>query len=173
MSLDPIFASPRVICARRCTYIAGYGSEPTRQVMVAFRDGLPNLLDLGSWDVFPVRRYTPKSPRCFMCQTSGYVQKHYRARELCAICSGRHPISECVDHAVRGGERRTSRCTSCGKGHHTWSKLCSQRLWRLPPSSKDKKADRNENMDTRSLPAAHHEGSHEVSQRSSALVSRA
>ena len=104
-SLDPILADPRVTFARRCTYSAGHGRrEPTRQVMVTFVDGLPNSLDLGSWGVYSVRRFTPEPLRCFKCQAFGHVQKHCGARELCAVCSSRHPTSECIS-TLRGGER--------------------------------------------------------------------
>ena len=100
-SPDPILADLRVTFARRCTYSAGHGRrEPTRQVMVSFAGPLPNALDLGSWGVYSVRRFTPESLRCFKCQAFGHVQKHCGARELCAVCSGRHPTSECISALI-------------------------------------------------------------------------
>lgn len=172
-SLDPLLADPRVAFARRCTYSVGHGRrEPTRQVLVTFRDALPNSLDLGSWGVYSVRRYIPEPLRCFKCQAFGHVQKHCGARELCAVCSGRHPTSECIS-ALQCGERRAARCPNCGKGHHAWSRLCPERLRRLPPSSKDGRPGHKENSDARPLSAAPREGSHEVCQRSKALASPA
>ena len=161
-SLEPLEADPRVTFVRRCTYSAGHGRrEPTRQVLVTFRGPLPDSLDLGSWGVYSVRRYTPEPLRCFKCQAFGHVQRHCRTRELCGVCSGRHPTSECIS-ALRGGERRPARCPNCRQGHHAWSKLCPERLRRLPPSGAEGRADPQENIDQRPLPAAPRDVNHEV-----------
>ena len=82
--------------------------------------------------------------------------------EPCGVCSGRHPTSECIS-ALKRGERPVARCPNCGKGHHVWSKLCPERLRRLPPSRDDGRADpRKENRRSKPLPAAPLDSSHEV-----------
>jgi len=131
--LDPILDDPRVTFARRCTYSVDHGRrEPTRQVEVTFRGCLPDVLDLGSWGVYSVRRFTRAPLQCFNCQAYGHVQKHCRLRELCGVCSGRHPTSECFS-ALRAGECRAARCSDCGKEHHVWCKQCPERMRNLPP----------------------------------------
>ena len=116
-----------------------------------------------------MRRFTPEPLRCFKCQAFGHVQKHCRAVELCAVCSGRHPTSECIS-ALRSGERPAARCPNCGMGHHAWSKLCPERLRRLPPSSKDGRAGQRENVDARPIPAAPRVGRHEACQSQQTLA---
>ncbi|KAG0716606.1 Synaptotagmin 1 [Chionoecetes opilio] len=50
------------------------------------------------------KRFNPEPLRCFKGQAYGHVQKHCRHRELCGVCSDRHP-TECVS-ALKAGEKR-------------------------------------------------------------------
>lgn len=60
------------------------------------------------------------------------LQKYCRTGDLCGVCSGKHPFSQCIE-TLRTGNNWAARCPSCGGSHHAWFKGCPKRLWRLPP----------------------------------------
>ena len=131
--LTPILEHPSVTFAKRCTKRLGHGrTEPTLQVEATLRGPFSEVLDLGLWGKFSMRRFVPEPLRCFKCHAFGHVQKHCLRQDLCGVCSRRHPTSECIS-ALKEGERRQARCPNCKQGHHAWARSCPERLRRLPP----------------------------------------
>ena len=131
--LTPILEHPSVTFAKRCTKRLGHGrTEPTLQVEATLRGPFSEILDLGLWGRFSMRRFVPEPLRCFKCHAFGHVQKHCMRQDLCGVCSRRHPTSECIS-ALKEGERRQAKCPNCNQGHHAWARNCPERLRRLPP----------------------------------------
>ncbi|MPC49397.1 hypothetical protein E2C01_043196 [Portunus trituberculatus] len=113
-------------------YLAGHGHrEPTRQVEVTFTGQLPpDSHDLGWWSMYSVRRFSPKLPRCFICQGFGDIQRHCGSQLLYGVCSGRHPTRV---HQFSEGCGHNPACLMSELRQGSPSKLCSGR-WRLPLS---------------------------------------
>lgn len=137
-SLDPILHDSCVTFTRKCTYSGGHSHrEPTHQVLVTFTGGHPN----------SIRRYTPERLRCFKCQAFRHIQSTVVPEKFVPCAAAGTLPQECIS-TLWGGERCAAHYQNCGMGHHTWSKLCPERLRRLLPSSKDGQPGHKENSDT-------------------------
>lgn len=75
--LDPMLQHPDVATPAAAPSRLNHGvRESTRQVEITFLGDLPGVLDLGVWETFSVRSYTPEPLLCFKCQGFEHVQRH-------------------------------------------------------------------------------------------------
>ena len=149
--LEPVTAHPDVLSAERCVVKVGHGRmEPTRQVELRFRGPLLPSLDLGAWGAYTVRPYNREPLRCYRCHAFGHHQRHCTfVKDLCGVCSGGHPTTQCLTVLKEGGPRPVARCPNCSKGHHAWNRRCPERLRRMqstpqptPPAERRRKRRR-------------------------------
>ena len=119
---------PQVEEAMRC--ITPRLKEETRQVIVTVRGTLSPNLDMGNWEVFYLRPYTPEPLRCFRCQQFGHHQNNCSCTPACGICSRKHVIQQCLDE-YKTKHEVTHKCPNGWEGHHAWNHSCPARLQRV------------------------------------------
>ena len=86
--------------------------------------------------------YHPEPLRCFNCQKFWHHKSACRSIAKCAVYSGRHETSRCIEKH-RAGEQTHLRCPNCRQNHPAWSRRCPERLDRikasLPPEPERKR----------------------------------
>ena len=65
--------------------------------------------------------------RCFKCQRFSHHKATCHNPVCCAICSGRHETSVCINKH-KEGQATTARCINCEGNHHAWNPKCPERL---------------------------------------------
>ena len=124
MSLCHIQAVDGVQKATRCTTKDG---SPTRQVEVHLTGAKREHLDLGLWGRFKLCLFIEEPMRCFKCQRFSHHKATCYNPVCCAICSGRHETSFCINKH-KEGQATTARCVNCKGNHHAWNPKCPERL---------------------------------------------
>ena len=109
-----------------------YGQE-TKTMLCLFIGERPDRINLGIWGAYPVRTYYPEPLRCFHCQKFGRHKSACQSSAKCAVCSGRHETSTCINKH-KGGEQTHPRCPNCKSNHPAWSRRCPERLNRIKAS---------------------------------------
>ena len=101
--------------------------QETKAMLCSFIGERPDRIDLGVWGTFPVRTYYPEPLRCYNCQRFEHHKSTCFSNTRCAVCSGRHKTSVCINKHKRG-EQTNSRCPNCKANHPAWSRRCPERL---------------------------------------------
>ena len=99
-------------------------------MLCSFIGERPNQIDLGVWGTFPVRTYYPEPLRCYNCQRFEHHKSTCFSETRCAVCSGRHETSVCINKHKKG-EQTNPRCPNCKSNHPAWSRRCPERLNRI------------------------------------------
>ena len=124
ISLCHIQAVDGVEKATRCTTKDG---SPTRQVEVHLTGAKREHFDLGLWGRFQLRLFIEEPMRCFKCQRFSHHKATCHNPMCCAICSGRHETSVCINKH-KEGQATTARCVNCKGNHHAWNPKCPECL---------------------------------------------
>ena len=107
--------------------------QETKAMLCSFIGDRPETINLGIWGTFKVRVYHPEPLRCFNCQKFWHHKSECRFNAKCAVCSGRHETSRCIEkHKV--GEQTHLRSPNCKQNHPAWSRRCPERLDRIKAS---------------------------------------
>ena len=96
-------------------------------MLCSFIGERPDRIDLGVWGTFPVRTYYPEPLRCYNCQRFVHHKSTCFSNTRCAVCSGRHETSACINKHKKG-EQTNPRCPNCKSNHPAWSRRCPERL---------------------------------------------
>ena len=116
--------------------------QETKAMLCSFIGDRPDTINLGIWGTFKVRVYHPEPLRCFNCQKFWHHKSECRSNAKCAVCSGRHETSRCIEKH-KAGEQTHLRCPNCKQNHPAWSRRCPERLDRikasLPPEPERKR----------------------------------
>ena len=131
MNLSPLTNLPNIQEAVRQTSKAG---QYTQTVLLTFTGPIPAKINLGIWGVFYTKKFNQEPLRCFNCQRFGHHKTQCTALEACAVCSGRHSTSICVQ-AFKEGKDTRAKCPNCKGNHHAWNPRCPERLRRIPVSN--------------------------------------
>ena len=99
-------------------------------MLCSFIGEQPDRIDLGVWGTFPVRTYYPEPLRCYNCQNFEHHKSTCFSETRCAVCSGRHETSVCINKHKKG-EQTNPRCPNCKSNHPAWSRRCPERLNRI------------------------------------------
>lgn len=125
---DEFLKLPQIKTATRCL---SRDNTPTLQVKVTMVGPVPTEVRLGIFGKFVVRQWTPEPVRCFRCQRFGHHQAICHGLEICGVCSGHHPTSDCTTKH-REGKATTAKCPNCKGSHHAWNPRCPERVKRVP-----------------------------------------
>ena len=87
-------------------------------------------IDLGVWGTFPVRTYYPEPLRCYNCQRFEHHKSTCFSETRCAVCSGRHETSVCINKHKKG-EQTNPHCPNCKSNHPAWSRRCPEHMNRI------------------------------------------
>lgn len=123
--LDPLRDHEAITTVERCT--AGKERRPTRQVMITYQGPLPNLVDLGAFGCYKIRKFEKEPLRCYRCQRYGHHKTRCTYAIRCGVCSLEHDTDECV-RKHKEGEATTAKCANCSRRHHVWFPRCPERL---------------------------------------------
>ena len=104
--------------------------QETKAMLCSFIGEQPDRIDLGVWGTFPVRTYYPEPLRCYNCQRFEHHKSTCFSETRCAVCSGRHETSVCINKHKKG-EQTNPRCPNCKSNHPAWSRRCPERLNRI------------------------------------------
>ena len=104
--------------------------QETKAMLCSFIGERPDRIDLGVWGTFPVRTYYPEPLRCYNCQKFEHHKSTCFSETRCAVCSGRHETSVCINKHKKG-EQTNPRCPNCKLNHPAWSRRCPERLNRI------------------------------------------
>ena len=99
--------SHKVSAVQRIT--SGRDKSPTTSVILSFStQSLPAEVTLG-YQVFKVKQYIPRVPRCFKCCRFGHLAASCRSKVRCVRCGGEHTFENCHVHDPV--------CCNCGGAH--------------------------------------------------------
>ena len=104
--------------------------QETKAMLCSFIGERPDRIDLGVWGTFPVRTYYPEPLRWYNCQKFEHHKSTCFSETRCAVCSGRHETSVCINKHKKG-EQTNPRCPNCKSNHPAWSRRCPERLNRI------------------------------------------
>ena len=107
--------------------------QETKTMLCSFIGERPDRINLGIWGTYPVRTYYPEPLRCFNCQKFGHHKSACQSSAKCAVYSGSHETSTCINKH-KGGEQTHPRCPNCKSNHPAWSRRCPERLNRIKAS---------------------------------------
>ena len=104
--------------------------QEIKAMLCSFIGEQPVRIDLGVWGTFPVCTYYPEPLRCYNCQRFEHHKSTCFSETRCAVCSGRHETSVCINKHKKG-EQTNPRCPNCKSNHPAWSRRCPERLNRI------------------------------------------
>ena len=104
--------------------------QETKAMLCSFIVERLDRIDLGVWGTFPLRTYYPEPHRCYNCQRFEHHKSTCFSETRCAVCSGRHETSVCINKHKKG-EQTNADCPNCKSNHPAWSRRCPERLNRI------------------------------------------
>ena len=88
------------------------------------QEGASRPRTVGAFQVAPLHR---RPMRCFKCQRFSRHKATCHNPVRCAICSGRHETSVCINKHNEG-QATMARCVNCKGNHHAWNPKCPEHL---------------------------------------------
>ena len=92
-----------IASAERLKNREGYS---TRTILCTFSGTVPEYVDLGHFGKYRTRPYVPEPMRCYDCQRFDHHKLQCQQGPKCAVCSGRHETSICINKHKNGQETK-------------------------------------------------------------------